>query len=388
MDDIRAERLNRLPRYLFVEIDRLKEAALRAGRDVIDLGVGDPDLPTPAFIVSRMREAVADAAHHRYPSTRGSSAFRQAAARFLQRRFDLSLDPDRQILSLIGTKEGIGHLPLALVNPGDVVLVPDPGYPVYRSGAVLAGADVHSIPLKATRGFLPALDEIPTNVARRARLMWLNYPNNPTSVEAPPSFFEEAVAFARQFDLTIAQDAAYSEVYTGKPPASILQVPGGLDVAVELHSLSKTFNMTGWRVGFAAGRAEALAALAEVKNNLDSGVFGAIQEAAITALDGFDRPEVREIVQTYRRRRRVLVDALIAAGWWVQRSGATFYVWARCPEGEDSASTARRLLEEAAVVAIPGRGFGESGEGYVRFALTVAEERLAEAGRRIGRIRW
>ncbi|MBI4719514.1 MAG: LL-diaminopimelate aminotransferase [Planctomycetes bacterium] len=383
-----ADRLSNLPPYLFAEIDRKKRAARAAGRDIIDFGVGDPDQPTLTFIVDRMAEAIRDPANHPYALGAGMLTFRQAAAEFYARRFSVALDPDREILALVGSKEGLGHLPTAVVNPGETVLVPDPGYPVYTAGALFAGGVPYAMPLREQTGWLPVLADIPRDVRRGARLMYLNYPNNPTAACAPLSFFEEAVAFAREHHLLIAQDAPYSELYYGDRPCSIMQVAGAKEVAVEFHSLSKTFNMTGWRVGFAVGNADALAALARVKNNLDSGVFQAVQHAAVTALRRADGPEVREQVSLYHRRRDALVAGLRGAGWSVTPPPATFFVWAKCPNGLDSMTVASRALDEADVVLIPGAGFGACGEGYVRLALTVSEERIREAAGRLARIRW
>lgn len=383
-----AERLSQLPPYLFVEIDRRKRAALSAGRDVIDFGVGDPDRPTPGFIVEQMGEAVRDPGNHRYALGIGSAAFREAVAGFFRRRYGVALDAATEVIALLGSKEGIGHLPTAVINPGDVVLVPEPGYPVYVSGTVFAGGTCHTMALREANGFLPVLGEIPGEVRRAARLMFLNYPNNPTGACAPLSFFEEAVAFAREHGLLIAQDAPYAEMYFGDKPHSILEVPGAKEVAIEFHSLSKTFNMTGWRVAFAVGNRDVLAALAKVKSNLDSGVFQAVQCAAIAALEGFERAEVRGLVEMYRRRRDALVHGLRGAGWPISAPPATFYVWAKCPNGAGSMAVASRCLEEANVVVIPGAGFGECGEGYVRFALTVEEERTQEAVARLAKLRW
>lgn len=383
-----ADRLSLLPPYLFAEIDRRKREAIAAGRDVIDFGVGDPDLPTPDFIVDRMAEAIRDPANHRYAIGTGMAEYREAAARFLDRRFGVTLDPASEVLALLGSKEGIGHLPIALINPGDVVLVPQPGYPVYVSGTVFAGGSYHTMPLREHNGWLPDLDDIPREVRGRAKLMWLNYPNNPTGAVAPLSFFEKAVAFAREHGILIAQDAPYGELYFGDPPPSILQVDGAKDVAIEFHSLSKTFNMTGWRIAFAAGHREVLSALARVKSNLDSGVFQAVQCAGVAALDGFDRPEVRERLGIYRSRRDVLAAGLREAGWPVKVPEATFYLWAKCPAGTDSMTVATRALDEADVVVVPGAGFGEAGEGYVRFALTLSEERTCEAVERLARLQW
>ncbi len=385
-----AERLSQLPPYLFVEIDRKKREAIAAGRDVIDFGVGDPDQPTPRFLVDRMAEAIRKPANHRYAFGAGSLDFRRTVAEFFHRRFGVRLDPNGEIVALLGSKEGIAHLPTAVVNPGETVLVPEPGYPVYVGGTIFAGGTCHTMPLTESNGWLPVLEDIPKEVRRRAKLMYLNYPNNPTGACAPLSFFERAVAFAREHRILIAQDAAYSELYFDRddPPPSVLQVDGAKEVAIEMHSLSKTFNMTGWRVAFAVGNREALAALAKVKSNADSGVFGAIQETAIEALNGLDRAEITGQFESYRRRRDVIVAGLREAGWSVTAPRATFYVWARCPAGHDSMSVASRLLDEADVVVVPGAGFGPCGEGYVRLAMTVDEDRTREAARRIARMSW
>lgn len=389
----RANRLDELPPYLFVEIDRKKREAIAAGRDVINFGVGDPDQPTPAFIVERMAQAIRRPGNHRYALGTGGIEFRTAVADYFVRRFGVKLDPKTEIVALLGSKEGIGHLPTAVVNPGETVLIPDPGYPVYTGGTIFAGGKCHTMPLRESNGWLPVLSDIPAEVCRKTKLMFLNYPNNPTAACAPLSFFEEAVALARKYNFLIAQDAAYSEVFfdSDHPPPSILQVVGAKGVAVEFHSLSKTFNMTGWRLGFAVGNAEALAALAKVKNNMDSGVFGAVQEAGIEALNGIRRPDIISHIGpdgTYRRRRDVLVASLRQAGWSVTSPQATFYVWATCPGGLDSMTVTSRILDKADVVVIPGVGFGQCGEGYVRFALTVDEARTREAVSRIARLKW
>lgn len=383
-----ADRLSQLPPYLFAEIDRKKNAALAAGRDVIDFGVGDPDLPTPDFIIAAMQDAIHDQKNHTYSLGRGTVEFRRAVVEYFARRFEVSLDADTEVVALLGSKEGIGHLPTAVVNPGDVVLVPEPGYPVYVAGTVFAGGECHTMPLHERNGWLPILGDIPSDVAKRAKLMFINYPNNPTAACATLDFFRDAVAFARENDILLAQDAAYADLYFGEAPPSVLQVPGAKDVAIELHSLSKTFNMTGWRAAFAVGNADALAALAKVKSNLDSGMFGAIQQAAVTALRGFEREEIKSLTDMYRRRRDVLVVGLREAGWPITEPQATFYVWAKCPNGTDSMTVANRALDEADVVVIPGAGLGSCGEGFVRFSLTKTEERIREAVKRLSKITW
>jgi len=383
-----ADRLKQLPPYLFVGIDNKKRELVEKGLDVIDLGVGDPDLGTPKFIIDKMAEAIYDPANHRYPFQRGVLEFRAQAARWLKARFDIEFDPETEILTLIGTKEGIGHLPLALVNPGDVVLVPEPGYPVYQSASIFAGAEVHQMPLLESNDFLPDLQSIPPDVLDRARLMFLNYPNNPTAAVASEAFYRQAVEFAAKHEIIIAQDAAYAEVYFDQRPMSILQVEGARELAIELHSLSKTFNMTGWRLAFAVGNAAVTAALAKLKENVDSGQFNAIQWAGVEALSNADHVEVKALLDIYRERRDGLVEGLRAAGIDVRSPAATFYVWGKCPEGYTSMDFAAKVLQEANVVLIPGIGFGTSGEGYFRAALTVDVERIKQAAQRIVEIKW
>jgi len=382
----RADRLNALPPYLFLEIDRKKRAALAAGVDVIDLGVGDPDKPTPGFVVEAMQRAVADPANHRYPFDTGVPEFRRQTAAWFAQRFGVELDWQTELITIIGSKEGLGHLPLAVLNPGDCALVPQPGYPVYSAATLFAGGMPFIMDLREERNWLPDLDAIPADIRRKARLMYLNYPNNPTAAVAPREFFEKAVAFARENDILIAQDAAYSELYYGRRPMSILQIPGAKDVAIEFHSLSKTFNMTGWRLGFAVGNADALAALAKVKSNLDSGQFNSIQWAGVEAYRGIDRIEVRAMQDLYAERRDILVEGLQKIGCRVRRPEATFYVWGACPKGYDSMTFAARVLEEAAVVLIPGVGFGRAGEGYFRAALTTDADRIREAVARLAKL--
>ncbi len=379
-----ADRLKRLPPYLFAQLDEAKARQLAKGVDVIDLGVGDPDLPTPKPIIERMKKAVENPQHHKYPSYEGMLSFREAVARWYKSRFGVDLDPNGEIITLIGSKEGIGHIPLAFVNPGDVVLVSDPGYPVYGGATILAGGEPYNVPLLADRGFLPDLGAIPGDVLARARLMFLNYPNNPTAAVASLDFFKEAVDFAREHDIILCHDAAYSEMYYGEPSHSVLEVEGAKEVAIEFHSLSKTFNMTGWRIGMAVGNAAVVQGLKKVKTNIDSGAFQAIQEAGIEALDG--QHGVEEMRRIYKERRDVLVDGLKKAGFQVDAPQATFYVWFPVPEGSDSITFATRALEEAGVVITPGVGFGSHGEGYVRAALTVSKERLEEAAQRLAGI--
>lgn len=383
----KADRLKKLPPYLFAEMDRAKRKAQDAGRDIIDLGVGDPDQPTPRHIVDKLYEAASDPDNHHYALDLGMRAFRENIARWYQKRFGVTLDPDTEILPLIGSKEGLAHLPLGLINPGDTVLVPEPCYPPYRSATIFAEGNPEYLPLLEENGFLPRLNKIPPAVCARARLLFLNYPNNPTAATAPEAFFAQAVKFAREHNIALAQDAAYSELaFDGYRASSILQLEGAKEVAVEFHSLSKTYNMTGWRVGWACGNRDIIAALSQVKSNIDSGIFQAIQIAAICALNS--GPEhLQGLVNLYRQRRDAVCQGLNALGWKVNRPRATFYIWTKLPRGHsDSIKFARLLLDKADVVVTPGVGFGPSGKGYVRIALTVPEERLQEAVTRIKRI--
>ena len=383
----KSARLQSLPPYLFIEIDKKKRAKIASGADVINLGVGDPDHPTPAFIIDKMAQAIYDPRNHRYPFDEGVPAFRDSAAAFMQKRFNLALSTD-QIITTIGSKDGIAHLPLAVVNPDDIVLVPAPGYPVYNSSAIFAGGRPFKIELTEANGWLPDLDAIPADVARQAKLMWVNYPNNPTAAVAPRKFYEQLVAFAEKYDILLASDLAYSETYFDEPPVSILQIPGAMDRAIEFHSLSKTFNMTGWRIGFAAGNTAIVAALAQVKANSDSGQFNAIQWAGKEALDHFDHPDVKAMTQTYRQRRDVFCDGLSAAGIPTPRPHASFFVWGKCPPGYTSMNFVARVLDEAAVVLVPGGGFSPHCDTYFRAAITVEVDRMKQAVDRIAKIKW
>ncbi len=379
-----AKRIETLPPYLFAELDK-KVAAKRAeGVDVISLGVGDPDMPTPEHVLEAMRGAVADPATHRYPSYYGSLEFRTAVASWYRRRFGVELDPETEVIALIGSKEGIGHIALAYVDPGDEALIPDPGYPVYGVSTRLAGGTPVSLPMPAERGFLPDLAAAP--IGDRTKLLWLNFPSNPTAAVADPATFEEAVAFCREHDLLLLHDAAYSEItFDGYAAPSVLQVPGAKDVALEFGSASKFYNMTGWRIGWAAGSAEAVRALGVVKTNLDSGQFTAIQRAAIAALEG-PTEHLDELRATYQRRRDLVVETLNGLGWSLKPPLGSCYVWAPVPTGETSVGFADRLLDEAGVFVAPGNGYGVRGEGYVRLSLTVPDDRLAQAMQRLGEI--
>ncbi|MBD0315307.1 MAG: LL-diaminopimelate aminotransferase [Nitrospiraceae bacterium] len=378
-----ATRIKTLPPYLFAAIDKMKQEAIARGVDIINLGIGDPDLPTPASIVESLGQAANNPKHHQYPSYEGMLAFRTAVADWYQRRFSVRLDPANEVLTLIGSKEGIGHIHLALVDPGDVVLVPSPGYPVYPVGTSFAGGVSHLMPLTKENGFLPDLQAIPKEVARKAKLMWLNSPNNPTSVIMTKDYFKRAIDFAREHQIIICHDAAYSEIYyDGRRPASFMEVDGAKDVGVEFHSLSKTYNMTGWRIGFVVGHKDVLAALGKVKSQLDSGVFEAVQAAGMTAL-GLDDSVTDGIRTIYQKRRDTLIPGLKKLGLDVDAPPAAFYIWATVPKGYTSASFTAHLLEKAGIVTTPGNGFGAPGEGYIRMTVCTTKERLAEAVERI-----
>ncbi|OGW81108.1 MAG: LL-diaminopimelate aminotransferase [Omnitrophica bacterium RIFCSPLOWO2_12_FULL_44_17] len=380
------ERLKKLPPYLFAEIDRVKRELIAKGKDIIDLGVGDPDIPTPDFIIEVLAKAAKDSANHRYALDQGMPEFRKAIAEWYRRRFNVHLDPNKEILPLIGSKEGIGHIPLALINPGDVALVPDPGYPVYKSGVWFAGGEVSLMPLLQENDFLVDLKAVEEDIPERTKFMFLNYPNNPTAVCAPKDFFKKTVSFAHTHRIIICHDAAYTEVcYDGYRPPSFLETDGAKEIGVEFHSLSKTFNMTGWRVGFVCGNEKVISLLAKVKSNLDSGIFQAIQLAAVEAFK-HDETVVKDNVAVYQRRRDILVDGLNALGWNVPKPKATFYVWVPVPSGYTSQELASKLLKDGGLVVTPGNGFGANGEGYIRMSLTVNESRIKEAVARIKKL--
>ena len=379
-------RIEALPPYLFAELDRKKQEVRARGVDIIDLGVGDPDRPTPKFIVNRLKREAEIPSNHQYPSYEGLPQFREAAATWYRRRFGVSLDPSSEVVALIGSKEGIAHFPLAFVNPGDTVLVPDPGYPVYHIATMFAGGRSHFLPLRRENGFLPDLDAIPRLVLAKAKILFLNYPNNPTSAVADRKFYRRVLGFAEEHDLIVAHDVAYTEIYfDGKKPMSILELPGAKKRCIEFHSLSKTYNMTGWRIGFAVGNAELVAGTGKVKTNVDSGVFQAVQGAGIAALTSSD--EVTDAIRrTYQDRRDILVPGLRALGLDPVEPGGTFYVWIPVPKGYTSASFCAHLLERAGIVTTPGSGFGKSGEGYIRIALTKEKVRLREALTRMRKV--
>ena len=375
--------LDELPPYLFARIDEKRRALEAQGVEVISLGIGDPDQPTPEHIVDAMAQAIRDPENHRYPDYAGSLAFRQACAGYLARRFGVSVDPEQEVLALIGSKEGIAHLHTAFVDPGDYVLAPAIGYPVYAGGATLQSARAWLMPMTAESGFLADFASTPPEVLARAKVMFLGYPNNPTGAIAPVSYFDEAIAFCREHDILLAHDNAYCDLcFDGYRAPSILERPGAKDACIEFFSLSKPYNMTGWRIAFAAGSAQAIRALGTVKNNLDSGQFTAVQQAAIAALEG-PQDCVEEMCALYQRRRDLLVDALRSIGMEARAPKATIYVWAPVPEGHTSESFATELLERAHVVVTPGSGYGPAGEGYVRLSLTTPDDKLLEAVRRM-----
>lgn len=366
-----SERLRQLPPYLFARIDEIKQEEIKKGRKLIALGIGDPDLPTPNFVIERLNAAARKPENHQYPSYWGMSEFRKAAARFMDRRFGVKVDPATEVLALIGSKEGIAHLPLAFINPGERALVPDPGYPVYSSATLFAGGTAIPFPLLAKNDFLPDLGELERLIkgGPRTRLLFLNYPNNPTAAVASLSFFRDVVAFAKKHEIIVCHDNAYSELFfDGEAQPSFLQVPGAKEVGCEFHSLSKTFNMTGWRVGFAVGHAKVVGALAQVKTNIDSGAFNACQEAGIEALDHYE-PFCSELRATYQKRRDTLVPALLKTGLRCQPPKATFYVWCALPTGVKSEDYVLDLIRKKGIVSTPGNGFGTQGEGFVRFTL-------------------
>jgi LL-diaminopimelate aminotransferase len=378
-----AKRIQRLPPYLFAEISR-KIAEKRAqGVDIVSFAIGDPDIPTPSHVIDALCQAAREPANHRYPETDGLPDLRRAIARWYEQRFGISLDPDREVLPLIGSKEGVGHIALCFIDPGDLALVADPGYPVYSVGTMFAGGDCYFMPLTEENDFLPDLEAIPEAVARRARLMWINYPNNPTGAVAGLDFFERVVRFAKEHDIAVCHDGPYTEVaFDGYRPVSFLQAAGAREVGVEFHSFSKSYNMTGWRIGMVVGNATMVDALMRVKSNLDSGIPQAIQRMAIAAFEG-PQDCIAEHNAVYQRRRDRLVGALTRMGLGVRPPKASLYIWARLPEGHTSLEFAGRLLDDVGVVVTPGIGYGPHGEGYVRLSLTIPDERLEEGLRRL-----
>ena len=381
-----ADRLTKLPPYLFAAIDEMKAEAKRAGKDVINLGVGDPDLPTPSHIIERLQKTATDPANHQYPSYTGMMDFRISMAAYYKRTRNVELDPSKQVLTLIGSKEGVGHIPLAFINPGDTVLVPDPGYPVYGAGTTFAEGEQYLMPLLKENGFIPDLDAIPSDVASKAKLMFINYPNNPTAATCDMSFYSKVVDFAKEFNIIVVHDAAYADVtFDGYRAPSFLEASGALDVGIELYSLSKTYNMTGWRIAAALGNADVISGLGKVKTNLDSGAFQPIQYAGMTALDS-SQDCVVENNGIYEERRDVLVEGLQSLGWKVEKPKATFYVWIEIPKTISSTDMTALLIKEAAIVTTPGVGFGKHGEGYIRMTITTSKDRLLEAVDRLEKV--
>ncbi len=378
-----ARRLDNAPPYLFVEIEENIRKAKEKGIDVINIGIGDPDLPTPDFVVDKMVEAVKDPKNHCYPEYDGSLEFRDAAAQYYKRRFGVSLDPEKETVALLGSKEGIAHIFFALVNECDFTLVPDPQYPVYKIASALTGGVPYLMPLTMENGFLPCLEAIPEEVAKRSKILFVNYPNNPTGTVANLNFYQKLIDFGKKYDIVICNDNAYSEfTYDGAVAPSILEADGAMDIAVEFHTLSKSYNMTGWRIGYAAGNQEVISKLKKIKNNIDSGIFNAVQAAGTEALlkgDGF----TKKMCGIYEERRNIAMEEMKKLGWEFQVPKGAFYIWAKVPGGFTSQSFTSLLLEKAGVVVSPGSGYGRAGEGYVRLALTVGEDRIKEAFERI-----
>ncbi len=382
-----ASRVEKIPPYLFARIDKKKEEARKRGIDLVDFSIGDPDIPTPAHIVERMKEATENPRNHQYPSYEGMPAFRKAVAEWYARRFGVRLDPDTEVVALIGSKEGIAHLPWVYLDEGDVALIPSPGYPVYRITTLLAGGTPFILPLREERAFRPDLDSIPEEARRKAKICFINYPNNPTGAHGDDSLYERAVRLGRENDILICHDAAYSEVtYDGHKARSILEFDKEKRYSIEFHSLSKTYCMTGWRIGFAVGNSEAVQNLGKLKTNIDSGVFQAIQEAGIEALTG-SQESVEAMKTVFARRRDLVVEGLASIGIKVPKPLGTFYIWAHVPAGYTSAEFAEALIERIGIVVTPGAGFGDEGEGYFRISITTPEPRIREGMGRLKELR-
>jgi len=378
-----ASRLEKIPPYLFARIDKKKEEARKRGIDLIDFSIGDPDIPTPSHIIKRMQSAVKDAKNHRYPSYEGMLEYRKAVADWYLKRFNVKLDPKNEVVALIGSKEGIAHFPWAYIEKGDIALIPSPGYPVYKITTLLTGGEPYIMPLKEKNRFLPDFDSIPEGILKKAKIMFVNYPNNPTGAHADEDFYKKVITLAKKYNILICHDAAYSEVtYDGYKAHSILQFDKEKKYSIEFHSLSKTYCMTGWRIGFAVGNADAVYNLGKLKTNIDSGVFQAIQYAGIEALTG-NQASVEKIKKIFQRRRDMVVDGLGAIGIKVEKPLATFYIWAKVPKGYSSADFCEKLIEEKGIVVTPGSGFGDEGEGYFRISITIGEEKIQEAIKRL-----
>lgn len=381
---LQAKRLISIPPYAFAEIDKAKRAAIAAGVDVIPLTIGDPDLPTPPYVVDELARAATDPSTHRYPEYEGCEEFRNAVSTYYARRFGVEVDPREEVMALIGSKEGIAHMVWAVVDPGDVVLIPDPAYPVYRMQTLMCGGEIYFMPLKEASAYLPDFGSIPENILKKTKMMFLNYPNNPTGAVCDVEFFREAVNLARHYGFLVCHDAAYVEmVYDEVRAPSILEVPGSKEVAVEFYSLSKPFNMTGWRIAAAVGKREAISALGIVKTNTDSGQFTAIQRAGAEALLHEPRDFIDFMNKVYAERRDILIEGLAAAGWSISKPKGTFYAWAKVPVPLSSAEFALDLLEKTGVMVTPGSVWGSEGEGYVRLTFTLEIERIRQAVSRI-----
>ena len=378
-----ADRINELPPYLFAEIDAKKEEVIAKGVDVIDLGVGDPDIPTPDFIIEALNKAARDPSNHVYPSYAGMMSFKQAVSNWYKKRFNVDLDPASEVVTLIGSKEGIAHTPLAFINPGDIALVTDPGYPVYNVAITFAGGVPYSIPILKENNFLPDFDTVPEEILKRSKLLFINYPNNPTTAVADEDFFKRVIEFAQKNEIIVCHDAAYTEIaFDGYNPLSFMQIEGAKEVGLEFHSLSKTFSMTGWRIGFAVGNKKAIGGLGKVKTNIDSGVFQAIQHAGIEALNNYTEG-LADRVNIYKERRDIFCKGLDEIGINYLHPKATFYVWFETINDLSSKDFASKLLEEAGIVVTPGNGFGEYGEGYMRVSTTFDKSKIVEAVERL-----
>ncbi len=381
---MKAKRIKELPPYLFARIEKKIAEKKEQGVDIISLGIGDPDRPTPKVIIDKLAETAQNPANHQYPSSAGMLSFRKAVTDYYKKRHNVQLDPKTEVVSLIGSKEGIGHISLCYVDPGDINLVPEPGYPVYGIGTLLAGGTSFIMPLMEENNFLPDLDKIPADIADKAKLMFINYPNNPTGAVADINFFNKVVSFAKKHNIIVCHDAAYTEVYYDDQdkPISFLEAEGALDVGIEFGSLSKPFNMTGWRIGYAAGRKDVIEALTTIKSNIDSGVFQAVQEAAVTGLENAESL-IRENQIVYKERRDEAISSMKELGWEIEAPRGSFYIWAKVPKGYDSSTFAEEILEKTGVIITPGLGYGQAGEGYFRISLTVDQKRMKEAFERI-----
>jgi LL-diaminopimelate aminotransferase len=378
-----ADRISTLPPYVFARLDELKAAARQQGLDLIDLGMGNPDGATPQPVIEAAMAALQNPAYHGYPPFEGTASFRQAITNWYERRYNVKLDYNSEALPLLGSKEGLGHLALAYINPGDVVLVPSPAYPVHFRGPLIAGGKVHNIILKPENDWVIDLADIPDEVAKQAKLLYFNYPSNPTGAIAPREFFEDVVKFARKHEIMLVHDLCYAELaFDGYQPTSLLEIPGAKDISVEFHTMSKTYNMAGWRIGFVVGNSKIIQGLRTIKTNLDYGVFGALQAAAETALNLPDE-YLTEVQNRYCQRRDFLIDGLAELGWQVKKTLATMYLWVPCPPGISSTDFAFQVLQQTGVVLTPGNAFGPGGEGYVRISLIADNQRMAEALQRL-----